>query len=328
MAGLAAWVITRDRAGNLSQARGLTEALGLVPEIKLIAPAGLAQLLAPYGSPPRAEHFGKPGTRFAPPWPPVAIGIGRTAVPYLRAIRRAAGATTFSILLMGPRAYQSEMDVVIVPNHDRREGANIISAPLAMHSFSPTRLEALRARLPRDVTALPSPRVTVVLGGRNKAFRYPPRDHARLARALASLTWLGCSFLVTPSRRSHPELMDAVLEGTTGAPRLIWNGDGHNPYPEFLAAADLLVVTGDSASMTSEAMAAGRPLFIFVPEGTPGKFARLHAALFATGVARPLPDTVQALELWPAQAFFATDVIAREVERRWRLTSRAAAPGV
>jgi len=328
MAGLSAWIITRDRAGNLSQARGLTEALGLVPDIKLIAPTGLAQLLAPYGAPPGVERFGQAGSRFAPPWPPVAIGIGRTAVPYLRAIRRAAGAGTFTILLMGPRAYQSEMDVVIVPSHDGRAGANIISAPLAIHNFSPARLAALRAALPDALTALPSPRVTVVLGGRNKAFRYPPRDHARLARALASLARLGCSFLVTPSRRSHPELMDAVLEGTTGAPRIIWNGDGTNPYPAFLAAADLLLVTGDSASMTSEAMAAGRPLFVFVPEGTPGKFARLHTALFATGSARPLPDIVETLELWPAEADFATDTIARDVERRWRRTAPSAAPAI
>lgn len=322
MSGLPAWIITVDRIGNITQARGLAEALDLRPEMKLIAPRGLYAMLAPFGPPAPSERFGEPGSRFAPPWPAAAIGIGRSAVPYLRAVKRAAGPKTFAIMMMDPRFFHRDFDLVWTPEHDRRRGAGVVSTRFALHGFDPDRLDRLRAELPESVMALPSPRVTVVLGGRNKVFRYPAADHARLEGALRSLARLGCSFLVTPSRRSHRELLDAVQRGTDGAARIVWDGTGENPYATFLAAADLLVVTGDSANMTSEALATGRPFYVFVPAGAGGKFGLLHQELFATGSARPLPDIVKELEFWPAQSIYATDVIAREVERRWLLARR------
>jgi mitochondrial fission protein ELM1 len=319
MAGLAAWIISLDRIGNLTQARGLAGALGLDVTMKLIAPTGVFALCAPFGPPPPADRFGKPGSLLAPPWPPVTIGIGRSAVPYLRAVKRAAGRRTFAIMMMDPRFHHRDFDVVWIPEHDQRSGANILTTPFSMHSFSPERLDDLRRNIPAAVLALPSPRVTVVLGGRNKVFDYPDSDHQRLTRSLRSMAQLGCSFLVTPSRRSHPELIAAAVAGTEGAPRIVWDGRGDNPYGQFLAAADHLVVTGDSANMTSEALATGKPLHVFVPHGTAGKFKLLHDALYATGSARPLGEEIEALESWPTHPQYATDIIAREVERRWLL---------
>ncbi|MFX8871944.1 ELM1/GtrOC1 family putative glycosyltransferase, partial [Acinetobacter baumannii] len=83
--------------------------------------------------------------------------------------------------------------------------------------------------------------------------------------------------MVTPSRRTHKGLIQAVETATAGTPRIIWDQTGENPYPQFLAQADMLVVTADSVNMCGEACATGKPVYVFTPSGGSAKFARFHA---------------------------------------------------
>ena len=46
-----------------------------------------------------------------------------------------------------------------------------------------------------------------------------------------------------------------------------WRGAGENPYFGYLALADAIVVTGDSVSMTSEACASGKPVYVAAMAG-------------------------------------------------------------
>jgi hypothetical protein len=125
------------------------------------------------------------------------------------------------------------------------------------------------------------------------------------------------SFLVTPSRRTHQRLVRAVERATQGAPRFIWDGSGTNPYPAFLAIADLFVVTGDSVNMTGEPCATGKPVYVFEPSGGSAKFRRFHDALRRYGATRPLPETARTLEGWSYEPIHSAAQIAREIERRW-----------
>lgn len=314
--GLSAWIITTGAAGMDAQTRGVADALGLAYEMKPIAPKGLFKLLAPWGPVAPSERFGAPGTPFAPPWPEVAIALGRTSVPYLRALRRRSPAT-FTLLMLDTRAGLSAADLIWVPQHDRLRGDNIITTLTAPHSFTPERLAALRRAVPADIAALPRPRVAVILGGKNAVYAFRPEDDARFAGALASLGALGASFMITPSRRTHARLLEVTEAATRAFPRILWNGEGANPYPDFLGHADLFVVTADSVNMTGEAAATGRPVLVFTPSGGSAKFRRFHAALHAHGATRPLPDRLDAIPTWSYPPLHSAATIAREVERRW-----------
>ena len=81
--------------------------------------------------------------------------------------------------------------------------------------------------------------------------------------------------MITPSRRTHQRLIAAVDAATAGAPRILWDGTGDNPYPDFLAHADALIVTADSVNMTGEACATGRPVYVFEPSGRFGQISPL-----------------------------------------------------
>jgi len=317
LAGQQAWLITDDKVGMQVQARGVAEALGLACTVKEVAPQGFWRFAAPYGPPDPRDRFGAPDSLFAPPWPQIAIATGRLSIPYVRRLKQLAGAQTYTIILQDPKTGAGTADLIWVPEHDRRRGANVITTLTAPHAFTPARLAALAAETPPWLAGLPGPRVAVVLGGKNAVYRFTGADDDRLEASLRSMADLGASFLVTPSRRTHQRLLRAVTRATEGRPRMIWDGEGANPYPYFLAHADRFVVTGDSVNMTGEPLATGKPVWVFEPSGGSAKFARFHASLRRHGATRPLPEKVTSLEAWTYPPLDSAAQIAREIERRF-----------
>ena len=317
LAGARGWIITDGKAGMDVQAKGVADALGLDYVLKHVAPRGLWKIAAPWGPVAPSERFGQPGSAFSPPWPVVAIASGRASIPYIRRLRSMAGPRTYCVVLQDPKTGTNTADLIWVPEHDRLRGANVVTTPTAPHSFSAERLAKLRAALTPEIARLPSPRVAVVLGGKNGIYRFTDADDDRLQRALQSMGRLGASFMVTPSRRTHQRLVRAVAVATEGSPRIIWDGSGENPYGLFLAHADMLVVTANSVNMTGEACATGKPVWVFEPSGGSAKFRRFHEVLRRHGATRPLPETLTMLETWQYEPLNSAGFIAAEVERRW-----------
>lgn len=313
-----AWLITDGKAGMEMQVRGVAKALGAAAETKRVSPRAPFRWLAPWGPLDPAERFGRGTGQFAPPWPEIALATGRLSIPALRAVRRASP-ETFTVIIQDPRTGAASADLIAVPEHDTLSGDNVIRTLTAPHIFAPAHLAALRKAPPADIAKLPGKKVTVVLGGPNAVYRYSQDSMNRLASSLGSLAALGASFLITASRRTPDALLKAVESETANAARIVWNGEGENPYEQFLAQGDVFVVTADSVNMTGEACATGRPVFVFEPEGGSDKFRRFHEALRRYGATRPLADRFSALESWRYTPLDSASQIAREIERRWPL---------
>ena len=318
LAGRRAWVLTDDKVGMQVQAKGVTEALGLDWTLKEVAPRGVWRMAAPWGPPDPRDRFGMPDSTLAPPWPDIAIATGRLSIPYIRRLHRMAGRHTFTVVLQDPKTGSGTADLIWVPEHDRRRGPNVITTLTAPHGFTPQRLATLRTTAPAWLADLPSPRVAVILGGKNAVYRFTEADDDRIEASLRSIAGLGASFLITPSRRTHQRLLRAVLRATQDSPRVVWDGETANPYPEFLAHADRFVVTGDSVNMTGEPLATGKPVWVFEPSGGSAKFRRFHASLRRYGATRTLPEIVTSLAAWSYQPLDSAATIAREIEARWQ----------
>jgi mitochondrial fission protein ELM1 len=72
---------------------------------------------------------------------------------------------------------------------------------------------------------------------------------------------------VAPSRRTPDEVLALFAEAARSIPGIwVWEREGDNPYLGILALADRLVVTGDSVSMVSEALATPHPVEVFAPQ--------------------------------------------------------------
>ena len=106
--------------------------------------------------------------------------------------------------------------------------------------------------------------------------------------------------------------MAAALAGH--AHRLFrWGDAPPNPYAGFLAWADQVVVTGDSVSMLSEALATAGPVFIADPGGLGPRHHRLAQSLIAAGQAR---DLAAAPAPFARGALDESGRVAAEIRRR------------
>lgn len=327
LAGRVGWLITDGKIGMDVQVKGVADALGLQSVIKHIAPRQPFRALAPFGPVDPREKFAALGTPFAPPYPDVALATGRLSIPYMRALRRRAGPSTYCVVLQDPRTGPAIADLIWVPEHDRRRGINVVTTRTAPHSFSQERLVRLRASVPAEIAALPHQRVAVIIGGPSGAYAFDEAAARRFAAAVSNMASAAGSFLITASRRTPAALLGAIDIATRSRPRILWDGTGINPYPDFLAHADAFIVTGDSINMTGEACATGRPVYVFEPGPGSSKFARFHEALRRHGATRRLPETMSRIDSWTYPPLDSANEIAAEIEKRW-LRRKAALPGL
>jgi len=316
--GRPAWILSDGRAAHEALSLGVARALGMCIELKRVEPTAIGQLTAPWGPALGFARACASGGVFAPPWPAVAVAAGRQTIPFIRALHRRAGLKTFTVVLMDPRVLGPVADLICVPEHDRRRGANVMTTTAAPHGFDAVRLEELRrSKPPSAIAGLPQPRIAMLLGGPNRIYSYTAGDIAKLMDIAKGVADRGAGLMITPSPRTPPSLAAAMSQIADRSNVYVWDGTGDNPYPYFLAHADRLIVTADSVSMVSEAAATGRPVYLFSPSGTGGKFGQFHARLMQLGVVRPLSQGDVIADDWTYVPIHAAAEIAAEIERRW-----------
>jgi len=294
---LSCWVVTDGKAGMQSQCVGLAESLGLDPVIKKVALRPPWRQLSPYFRLGHGHAFAEGSDPLSPPWPDLLIATGRHSIAaslYVQEQSRRAGKRAVTVQIQNPVLAPRYFDLVIVPQHDRLSGPNVISTLGALQRVTPELLKREAAIFAPQVAQLPRPYIGVLIGGPNAAYRFGEAEMTRFAQLLAQAADnSGGSLLVTPSRRTGASNL-ALLRETLGArPAFIWDGTGSNPYFGMLGLADALVVTSDSVNMVSEAVAAAKPVRVFDLPGGTAKFGRFHAALRARGLAHPFEGTLQ-----------------------------------
>jgi hypothetical protein len=276
------WVLADPRAGTAAQALGIAERLGVPFRVVPLAWSRLARLPLPW--PSRAGlAAGSRAALGSEPGPRLVLAAGRRSAPAALWLGR-RGART--VQCMRPPFGAARFDVLVVGEHDSPAPAdNLLPILGAVHRISPARLVAARQEW-ASLATLPSPRIAVLLGGRVRGHGLDAGWAAALMRRAADSAG---SMLVTTSRRTGEPAGAAVAAALGGTPHRLyrWGEPGLNPYAGFLAWADVIVVTGDSVSMLSEALATAVPVFVADPGSGP-RHRRLQASLYAAGQARPI----------------------------------------
>lgn len=309
-----AWVLTDGKAGDETQCLAVAEALGLTAKRRRVAPRAPWSWLMPRFEviDPR-EAPSRPGSPIAPPFPDLVIASGRRAVSYLARIKRDSFGRTFTVFLKDPRTGTGAADLIWVPEHDSLRGDNVLVTASGPHRFSQGRLAAARAAPLPDIAALPRPRVAVLVGGDSRNHRFTDGDMAELARGLAQIAEDGAALMITASRRTPPALARALRKLADSGPHVMWDGHGDNPMLDYLANADAVVVTADSANMVGEALASGRAVHVFHPSGGHRKFDAFLGAVSARNAVHPFPGPLKVTTCEPMDS---TPVIAEAIRQR------------
>ena len=264
------WALLLPEAGFRSQVLGLAERLGatlIEKNVDLRKPWSiLPARLCPFpllGLDPKLD-------RLEPPWPDVVIACGRRTIPLALAIKRASGGRTLAVYIQNPKGAMPSFDLVVSMRHDGLEGPNVMVVDTAIHRVTPEKLAAARDEWRERFTTLPHPLVGVILGGKNRSFRFTEAVADRMiAQLIALSTTDGAGFIITPSRLTEPEIFEKFKRFAAEHPAIVrfWDGHGDNPYFGLLALSDALIVTEDSVSMVSEALASGKPVATVQLEG-------------------------------------------------------------
>jgi|SRR5215469_9263497 len=310
------WVVTDGKAGMESQCVGLAEALGLSPVIKQVQLRPLWRALSPYLR-MRLAHAFKNKHVLSPPWPDLLIASGRLSVAaslYVRAQSRRDGRPTLTIQIQDPVIAPSYFDLVIAPLHDELRGDNVIRTVGALHRIRAEKLAAAAEALRQRVVPIGPPFIGVLIGGANGVYRMGEQEILALSARLDEFaTREGASLIVTPSRRTGDGNI-ALLGTSLKSERVfLWDGTGENPYFGILGLADRLVVTADSVNMISEAVASGKPVYVYPLPGGSQKSQRFLDTVFARNLARPLRSPIEDYE---PVAFNEMETVARAVRER------------
>jgi len=314
--GKRGWIVTSGYIGNVVQCEGIMEALGLEVEYKTVKPSAPWRFLAPWGPVSPKIHIGGTTGQFAAPLPEIIIGSSRQAVPYMRALKKHCGPRTLTVFLQNPVIGTKAADLIWVSDHDHHKlsGENVISTLLAPHRVTQKRLKQARRSSHLDMSAMTTPCVAISVGGKNAVYNYDEESCKRFGQYLSKAARNGASFLVTPSRRTDARIIEFIRTAINNAPHHIWDGGGDNPYFEYLSQCDSVIVTADSINMAGEAVATGKPVYIFHPNGGSKKFDYFHKQLRERGIARNFEGII---ETWDYEPLDATLEIAREIAARW-----------
>lgn len=315
------WVLAGQRVGDLRQMIALAEALGWPYETKQLTYSGWHRLPNVLIGPSLMSIDRRRSTPLTPPWPDLVISAAKRSVPAALWICAQSGGRTRLVHIGRPWAPLRLFNLVVTtPQYGLPARGNVLQCTMPLHGITPARLAEAADRWRDRLAHLPRPITTLLLGGNSPSYRFTRDAARRLAAAseqLAAAT--GGAVVVTSSSRTPPPVIDAVAAALE-RPAYIYRwrpDDPDNPYVALLALSDAFVVTGDSASLLSEACSTGRPVYIFdLPRRGPhlarrgGRFAarlaelgvimpqrdmsQLHAALIARGIAARLGDAAPA----------------------------------
>jgi mitochondrial fission protein ELM1 len=258
------WVITPGEPGMRSQALGLAAAVGLPIIEKQIAvgapwkwlPAGLLPM------PRSAFHAAE--TPLEPPWPRLVIACGRRSIPPALAIKRLSAGRTVAAYVQNPELAGKKFDLVVALPHDEVSGENVVTVRTALHGVTAAKLEGARAEWRARFAPAGTPLLGVLVGGDSSGYRLTEATTTGLVQLLRRAhAGLRFNVALTPSRRTGASAKRALSVSLGSEPwAFIWDEQEPNPYLAILALSDRLIVTGESISMISEALATGCPVHV------------------------------------------------------------------
>lgn len=259
------WAVLSYRAGENSQILGLAEALDKPFETKRLS----YRRLGAFGNlTRRVGLFGIDQARsspLAPPWPTLIISAGLRNEPVCRWIAEQSGGRTKLVFLGRTWTARSEFDLVITtPQYRLPDEQGVLQNLGTLHGVSTDRLASEASRWAPLLNPENTPCIAILIGGRSGPYTFGKHAAKRLARlADARALPQGATLLITSSARTQPSALHQLQSHLRSPAQVHRFGAGENPYFGMLALAKEIIVTGDSIAMLSEAVATGKPVWIF-----------------------------------------------------------------
>ncbi|MBL7071169.1 MAG: mitochondrial fission ELM1 family protein [Candidatus Omnitrophica bacterium] len=171
----------------------------------------------------------------------------------------------------------SGFDLAVIPEHDNPpQRKNIIRTVGTPNLITEERLNSDLKSLKGIVDLEGKRSIGLFVGGDSKRYTFDqPLIKGILGGIISAADELDANILATTSRRTAPAIDSLVKDSLSGSSRskLLVVANKENPgwtVGGILAASDVIVVSGESSSMLSEAASSGKHVLVFKPKRKPG----------------------------------------------------------
>jgi mitochondrial fission protein ELM1 len=198
------------------------------------------------------------------PWPDIVISAGRRSAPVARWIKSQSPNTRL-IHIGRPWCGLSHFDLVVTtPQYQIPLRENVYINSLTLNQLVFESGDTIPESEVVTQIGMSQPYLTVVLGGHSRPYKMTPSYLSEMAQMINSFARLhNFSVLITTSPRTPSYALECFASQLDVPYQChVWSADKKNPYTDFARLAQVIVVTGDSASMVSELCKLGKPVYV------------------------------------------------------------------
>jgi mitochondrial fission protein ELM1 len=284
------WVLTDKFTGNAKQALSLAHVLfSEFLEIKLNY--NFFEFIPNIIKGPSLLGLNKETKKqITKPFPDIIISSGRRTAAVAAFIKK-KNPNTKIIQILWHELNNNLFDVVILPKHDKYQASNIIYIDGALTNISPRVLEDEKAQNPSLFTDFALNKIALLIGGDTKKGNLTEKHILELIAKVNTIALdTSSALLISTSRRTNPALIQ-TLKDNIKVPYFMYdvNQDTPNPYNAMLAYANIIITTGDSISMVTDACSSGKRVMIYQnPDFIGSKHYQFINSMFAQNYATDL----------------------------------------
>ena len=257
MEKLKALLLTEGMHGMISQVEGLAKALDLDFIHEKIELNNFWKLLPPKITP--AQNFvfkNKIDQKFN-----VLISCGRKSVIPSVYLKNKYKDKIINIHIQDPKVSLNNFDFVVVPEHDKIKGENVLTSKGAIHYLTIDELDQNENYLKKRINTQKKI-VSFIIGGPNKYYDYNEKAVDEIFFKIKNnFLQKNYQLIVIPSIRTPKNIIQKTQSYFDKDQIIIPNVD-KKAYLSSLKLADHIVVMCDSTSMISEAAITGKPIYV------------------------------------------------------------------
>ena len=194
-----------------------------------------------------------------------------------------------TIHIQNPKISRKHFDLLLIPEHDKITGKNIIQTKGALSFFLSHEIKNKKGLTSKK------PIIFLMVGGNNKRYNPQNCDYYDLGMRVAhAAKLLNARLIISTSRRTGRKA-EKVLKSTFTKQLNnfeLYGFNDENPYPEILKTANYLIVTSDSVNMVSETATISTPLFISYFRKEDGKILNFLENLKDLGIIKKFEGTL------------------------------------
>jgi mitochondrial fission protein ELM1 len=254
-----ALLLTEGMHGMISQVEGMAKALNTEYSHKIIRLNFPWNLVPPKFTPVSQIVLKDKVYLNEGEIPDLIISCGRKSViPSI--LLKKNNPSIFTIHIQNPKVNPKNFDAVVAPMHDEFYGPNVYKSEGAIHYITHEEIQASKSYLADKIKGKKI--VSLILGGPNKYYGF---NNKQLIEIFDSIKFhyisKGYEVIIVPSFRTPKTIIELAKKEMSKFGYVVESVD-KQAYLSAYALATYIIVTCDSISMISEAMASEKPIYV------------------------------------------------------------------